>query len=116
MQKIYWPPLRTCKAPRSRGFGLHEEQAAFDRSDGRCYYCGKKADGLIDPANKPKVNGEYRWAAYVDGQVHPYPQDVPHREFHRSVRDYAARRGLTIQRLTVGGQLCLQATQLERTA
>lgn len=109
-----WPPLARCTVVCE--MNRCDMSAAFDRTDGKCYYCGKKADGLFGPRrNGLRTNGKYHWADFFDGA--PHEVVPPHAEnFRRAAYAAAIRQGLTITVRVVGDTVHLQSQRNEPRA
>lgn len=103
-----WPPLRTCI--ENGPWKLHEEQAAFDRTDGRCYYCGKKADGKFG-RRRHALNtcGKFPWDDWFDGNEHVVHPAAKFSTFRRQAREAAQRRGLSVVVEHAGQAVALRA-------
>ncbi len=104
-----WLPLRTCC--NDGPWKLHEESAAFDRTDGRCYYCGKVADGLMNGRLPKRINDSYPWEKWFDGTAHVVHSTAKVDSFRRTAQHAARKRGWTVSVWRAGDEIHLQATR-----
>ncbi len=98
-------------------FGMHEEPAAWDRTDGLCHYHGKLKDELIAQNGADSRRGignhtanprrHYDYAAWLDGQPHTLTWNVDFNPDTKPmtglIRKAARKRGLTLELHIEGG-------------
>lgn len=87
-----WLPLHRCAVDGC------DQSGAFDRPDGRCYYCGKMADGLFTAHRRSELNtcGKYPWDEWFDGNEHVVHPATRIPTFRRLAQAAAERRGLVV--------------------
>jgi hypothetical protein len=94
-----WHPLARCSVVCE--MNRCDMSAAYDRTDGRCYYCGKIADGLFTAHRKhdSRLNtcGKYPWSDWLDGNEHIVHPAASFHSFRVATYSAAQRRGLAVK-------------------
>lgn len=103
-----WHPLARCTVECE--MNRCDMSAAFDRTDGRCLYHGKKADGLFG-RRRHALNtcGKFPWDDWFDGNEHVVHPAAKFSTFRRQAREAAQRRGLSVVVEHAGQAIALRA-------
>lgn len=102
-----WHPLARCTVVCE--MNRCDMSAAYDRTDGRCYYCGKKADGLFRERTGRRPYSKYPWDDWFDGNEHVVHPTVSFVNFVRAARIAAKCRGLAVVVEHAGQAVALRA-------
>jgi hypothetical protein len=93
-----WPPLARCTVVCE--MNRCDMSAAYDRTDGRCYWHGKEADGLFGAhrSRDSRLNtcGKYPWTDWLDGNEHIVNPAASFQTFRFAAYGAAKRRGLAV--------------------